>query len=171
MCQLVEAYSWFIRELSLCCSPSLVRDWVMEGGRTAKQDVAMATSKLHVCHSLLLHDYCCLVAIILVMLLHHCLDAWKRQNAGWEEIVVAHRYHLDTYHSSYSADVPAIALPKLDVDLFYAPPDHKWPAGRPLKARKDRSWMNKMQNQKQCSQLVWWTWSLLHNLWLFLYEI
>ena len=61
------------------------------------------------------------------------------------------RYHADTYHSSYSAEVPAIALPKLDIDLFYAPPDHKRPAGRPPKARKDRSWMNRSGNQKQCS--------------------
>ena len=61
------------------------------------------------------------------------------------------RYHVNQYHDSYSAEVPAIALPKLDVDLFYAPPDYKKPAGRPAKQRKDRSWMNKTGNQKQCS--------------------
>ena len=61
------------------------------------------------------------------------------------------RYHTSTYHNSYGAEVPPIALPKLEVDLFYAPPDHKRPAGRPSKLRKDRSWSNKTSNQKQCS--------------------
>ena len=69
------------------------------------------------------------------------------ENRWW----YSQRYHIEQYRDSYSAEVPPIALPKLDVDLFYAPPDHKRAAGRPGKVRKDRSWMNKTTNQKQCS--------------------
>ena len=61
------------------------------------------------------------------------------------------RCHVETHRASHSADVPAIAIPKLDVDVPCGPPDHKRPAGRPTKARKDRSWMNKTTNKKRCS--------------------
>ena len=63
----------------------------------------------------------------------------------------AQRYHTRTYHSSYSGVVPTIAFEKLEADLFFAPPDYKKPAGRPPRARKDRSHLNKTQSQHQCS--------------------
>ena len=64
------------------------------------------------------------------------------------------RYHISTYHSSYSAEVLPIALPKLDVDLFYAPPDHKQLASRPPKACKDQSWININQTRSSALPVV-----------------
>ena len=63
----------------------------------------------------------------------------------------AQRYHTRTYHSSYSGNVPVLALNKLEVDLFFVPPEYKRPAGRPARVRKDRSHLNKTDRLKQCS--------------------
>ena len=62
----------------------------------------------------------------------------------------AQRYHSYTYFASYSAEVPALAISEIEPDVCYAPPDHKKPAGRPPKARKDRSWMNKTDRLNKC---------------------
>ena len=63
----------------------------------------------------------------------------------------AQRYHSYTYLQSYSADVPTIAFDKLEADIFFTPPEYKKPAGRPAKARKDRSHLNKTGILHQCS--------------------
>ena len=60
------------------------------------------------------------------------------------------RYHSYTYFASYSAKVPTIAINKVEPDVCFAPPDHKKPAGRPPKARKERSWMNKTGRLNKC---------------------
>ena len=61
------------------------------------------------------------------------------------------RFHTRTYHASYSAMVPTLALAKLEADLLFVPPEYKKPAGRPAKQRKDRSHLNKTNNKHQCS--------------------
>ena len=60
------------------------------------------------------------------------------------------RYHSYTYFSSYSAEVPALAINHVEADPFFAPPDYRKPAGRPTKARKDRSSMNKTDRLNTC---------------------
>jgi SWIM zinc finger len=48
------------------------------------------------------------------------------------------RYHMDTYTESYAATVPALATAgKLDIDKYFAPPDHKRGTGHPKKKRID----------------------------------
>ena len=54
------------------------------------------------------------------------------------------RFHTRTYHASYSAVVPTLALAKFEADLFLVPPKYKKPAGRPAKLQKDRSHLNKI---------------------------
>ena len=64
---------------------------------------------------------------------------------------LAQRYHTRTYHASYSAVVPTLALSKLEPDISFTPPEYRKPAGRPSKQRKDRSHLNKTGNKHQCS--------------------
>ena len=63
----------------------------------------------------------------------------------------AQRFHAHTYFESYSGKVPTFALDKLQADISFVPPEHKRPAGRPSKTRKDRSYMNKTGKFWQCS--------------------
>lgn len=61
------------------------------------------------------------------------------------------RYHTATYKESYSASIPGYALAgKLAVDETFIPPEHRRPAGRPAKKRKDRSHMRKTQVRREC---------------------
>ena len=61
------------------------------------------------------------------------------------------RYHTHNYHQSYSGEVPTITFDKLQPDFFFTPPEYRKPAGRPARARKDRSHLNKTENLRQCS--------------------
>lgn len=61
------------------------------------------------------------------------------------------RYHVDGYKKAYSGQIPAMTtLGKLHADSTFLPPEHKRPAGRPAKKRKERPQLRTTAIKREC---------------------
>ena len=60
-------------------------------------------------------------------------------------------YHLDNYKKCYAAPIPTMAIGgKLKANDKFIPPDHRRPAGRPNKKRKERSHLRTTNVRRTC---------------------
>jgi hypothetical protein len=61
------------------------------------------------------------------------------------------RYHVESYRKAYSGQIPAMTTAgKLQADSTFLPPEHKRPAGRPSKKRKERAHLRVTSVQREC---------------------
>jgi len=60
-------------------------------------------------------------------------------------------YHASTYHEAYNAVIPSLCVAgKLQANEQFLPPDHRRPAGRPAKKRKERSHLRMTDTVRVC---------------------